>query len=95
MTLTRIHFPKLQRPQKKSNSTNHAFPTSLLEVPYQRHHKSKLIHIDLGKGFHDQTAGRYTLGSTNIAMENGPEMKMYLRLNIVIFHCHVSLLGGH
>ena len=29
-----------------------------------------------------------------LAMENGPGLKMYSLLKMVIFHCHVSLLEG-
>ena len=30
----------------------------------------------------------------NIAMENGPGLKMYFLLNMGIFHCYVSLPEG-
>ena len=32
-----------------------------------------------------------TLRSTNMAMENGPGLKMYFLLKMEIFHCYVSL----
>ena len=33
-------------------------------------------------------------GTYPLAMENGPGLKMYSLLKMVIFHCHVSLLEG-
>ena len=32
--------------------------------------------------------------SGNVAMENGPGLKMYFLLKMGIFHCYVSLPGG-
>ena len=40
-----------------------------------------------------KNASNYTPVHT-VAMEHGPQMKMYLLLKMVIFHCHVSLLEG-
>lgn len=34
-------------------------------------------------------------GNSDIAMENGPGLKMYLLVKIVMFHCHVGLLEGN
>ena len=36
-----------------------------------------------------------TLPKTNIAMENGPGLKMYVLLKMEIFHCYVSLPEGN
>ena len=38
--------------------------------------------------------GLRRLWQTNIAIEKGPGMKMYVLLKMVIFHCHVSLPEG-
>ena len=38
--------------------------------------------------------GPLTLRQSNTVMENGPGLKMYFLLNMMIFHCYVSLPQG-